>query len=541
MVSKKKKALYRSDLFKHLDGIVTAPTAYSLKKKGVLDFLLRQNSITISTLAKEFDANEGYLNVALRTLAAQGWLNYAVDHKKNEVWISKNEKSKTAFAYCDWYELAVTYLNIEDKFSAESLKIKKFSLFQKSFESYKNGHYPLSKNPEERLIQEQILKHIEGVLVGPVTVFLAMNGFFHNYFMEASFRPDEFHRDADNFGKILDFFCYLDWFTKKNNTYTFTEKGFFYAKRASAYGVTVSYIPTLRKVENLLFGDFSKLRNHTAKAPEIHVDRVMNVWGSGGAHAAYFNKIDEIIISIFNRPLDRQPKGILDMGCGNGAFLIHLFDVIEKQTLRGKHLEDHPLFLVGADYNKEALKVTRANLINADIWAKVLWADIGNPKQLDTDIFTDYNIHLSELLNVRTFLDHNRIWDDSIKATKKISHSTGAFATKGKRLSNNLVEESLKQHIAQWKPFIKKYGLIIIELHTIAPELTAQHLGKTAATAYDTTHGFSDQYILELDVFLEVLKETGLRSHPDHFSKYPDNDLATVSIHYITEDTDAKN
>ena len=60
------------------------------------------------------------------------------------------------------------------------------------------------------------------------------------------------------------------------------------------------------------------------------------------------------------------------MGCGNGAFLIHLYDVIEKRTKRGEMLEDYPLFLVGVDFNEAALKVTRANLTQADIWAKVI-------------------------------------------------------------------------------------------------------------------------------------------------------------------------
>src|SRR5690606_27899245 len=109
--------------------------------------------------------------------------------------------------------------------------------------------------------------------------------------------------------------------------------------------------------------------------------------------------------------LDEQPKGILDMGCGNGALLEHLFYTIENRTLRGKHLETHPLFLVGADYNQSALKITRANLIANDIWAKVIWGDIGNPAKLASDLKDNYNIDLNDLLNMRTFLDHNRIWE----------------------------------------------------------------------------------------------------------------------------------
>src|SRR5690606_19322200 len=113
---------------------------------------------------------------------------------------------------------------------------------------------------------------------------------------------------------------------------------------------------------------------------------------------------------IFNQPIHLQPKGVLDMGCGNGAFIQHIFETIERQTLRGKMLEEYPLFLVGADYNPAALKVTRANLINNDIWAKVIWGDIGNPQKLAEDLKENYEIELSDLLNIRTFLDHNRIW-----------------------------------------------------------------------------------------------------------------------------------
>ena len=144
---------------------------------------------------------------------------------------------------------------------------------------------------------------------------------------------------------------------------------------------------------------------------ETHVDREMNVW-EGGAHSTYFKVVDEIIIDIFNKPIEEQPKGILDMGCGNGAFLIHLFSLIESQTLRGTMLEEYPLKIIGVDYNEAALKVSKANLIQADIWAKIIWGDIGNPTLLADNSKENYDIELENLLNVeRTFLDHNRIWE----------------------------------------------------------------------------------------------------------------------------------
>jgi hypothetical protein len=329
----------------------------------------------------------------------------------------------------------------------------------------------------------------------------------------------------------LDFFTWLGWFTKKNETYTFTNKGLFFAKRASAYGVTVSYLPTFRHLDELIFGDALILRDVKEGEDEKHVDREMNVWGSGGAHSSYFKKMDDVLINIFNKPIADQPKGILDMGCGNGAFLQHAFEVIESRTSRGEMLDDYPLFLVGADYNKAAMKVTRANLISADIWAKVIWGDIGRPDLLASNLMDDYGIKLSDLLNVRTFLDHNRIWAEPKNTDiTRVSTSTGAFCHRGKRINNNRIEENLKEHFEKWMPFVKKHGLLMIELHTVAPELVANNIGKTASTAYDGTHGFSDQYIVEYDVFKKIALEAGLKIDKGFSFKFPDNSLATISI-----------
>ena len=58
-------------------------------------------------------------------------------------------------------------------------------------------------------------------------------------------------------------------------------------------------------------------------------------------------------------------------------------------------------------------------------------------------------------------------------------------------------------------------------------------VGKTAATAYDATHGFSDQFIVEIEVLQKIAAEAGLHSDADYFKKYPETDYATVSINLL--------
>lgn len=529
------KKQLRSTIFQHLDGLVTAPVVATLHDKNILNEFLEKSFFTLDEATEKFNANKGYLNVAFRVLASQGFINYSVDNKDNEVTLSSNNKTAYFLQYAYLYREVNDFLRYTMDFHPRNFEKEPFDKLAVLFEKHQH-HFGItfSENEQERNIQSQILKHIEGHLVGPTIVRLGMNGMFHKYFMETSFKAEEFHKEPACFEKILDFLTGLEWFTKNKDNYQFTETGLFFARRAASYGVTVSYLPMFAKMEDLLFGAAEKIRETGIDEDEIHVDRAMNVWGSGGAHATYFKVIDDFIIEIFNQPLENQPKGVLDMGCGNGAFLQHLFETIERRTLRGKHLDEYPLFLVGADYNQAALKITRANLINNDIWAKVIWGDIGDPERLSADLRENYNIDLNDLLNIRTFLDHNRIWKQPVHINPdRISTSTGAFAYRGNYLTNNEVEENLLEHMKKWQPYIKKFGLLVIELHTISPDITSQNLGLTPATAYDATHGFSDQYIVEVEVFHKICKEAGLEPDEKLFRKFPDSELATVSINLL--------
>ena len=292
MLSKEQKKEYRSDLFRHLDGIAVSPVAHALHHSGVCKFLLENETVNLNTLREKFSANEGYLNVALRILASQGWLAYSVNNDEEEISVRTNSSSALAFKHFDLYNDVVELIKFGERFHPRKFELEPFRKLEKIFKKYQAGYsIDLSAYAEdERLVITQILKHIEGILVGPTVVLLGMGGMFHKYFMEAYFRPDEYHKYPEEFAKILDFLSHLGWFKKKKESYQFTDKGLFYARRSSAYGVTVSYMPTFRKLDDLIFGNPEILRITSPGEKEMHVDRAMNVWGSGGAHAAYFKK-----------------------------------------------------------------------------------------------------------------------------------------------------------------------------------------------------------------------------------------------------------
>ena len=262
----------------------------------------------------------------------------------------------------------------------------------------------------------------------------------------------------------------------------------------------------------------------------------MNVWGSGGAHKTYFRKVDHVIVEIFNRPIEAQPRGICDMGCGDGTLLEHLYNVVRTQTARGPVLDQHPLVIIGADFNKVARRVSAQRLRKAAIpsfplFPVTLTGPLNWPEISKGSVSTS-----TTCCTCVHSLDHNRpyIAPASYAQFSRLARSTGAFAYLGEEIHNDELEENLVRHLRRWAPYVGRFGLLLLELHTLSPEMGASHPAKTPVVAYDGTHGFSDQYLVEAPVFLDLAREAGLVSDDGYRAQFPPSELATVTLNFFT-------
>ena len=517
-----KKILFLSKLFQHLDGIALIPTVIELQKKGILNYIQIKNQCSLSNLAQRHQANEAYLNVALRLLCSQGIITQKINNREVFFYDKKIEKYLNS-GVIQKYELVKELYNNPINYN-QIITNKKSEKFSKSILFNVIKRYLTYK--QENLTASKWDMHIEGALLSPIIVLLARNNFLNHLYQNETLQLG-LH---NNWDIIMQLFNKCELINDQNQI---TEYGSFIFKRASSYGVTVSYLATFQSINTLLYGDCNTLFNNNINEAETHVDRKMNVWGSGGAHNTYFKKIDKIIIDLFNLPIEEQPKGFIDIGCGNGKLIEHIFDLIYYQTNRGKVLQSHPLFIVGSDFNYKALEATSETIKKADIWAKTAFGDISDPDSLAKRLKTEHNIELHDLLNMRSFLDHNRIYTTPKYHNTQASLSTGAFCQRGKRILNHDVEQNLIEHFQKWAPYLKKYGLLIVELHSIDPLVSANNIGKTAITAYDATHGYSDQYIVEYDVFLQAALTAGLKPDPTHQYTFPSAEIPIVSINRL--------
>jgi hypothetical protein len=551
------KTAVRAAVFGHLAGMILAPVVKALWDRRVFDlFDSSSRWVSLDQVIESTHGNRGYLHVALRLLTSYGWLKQAQRVRRAPPYMSGTASRRTPFcasssedgpcyALTSEGEIA---LKLAPRLYAEAISFLPIAVFLEDFLlGRSHGSIPASLQilvgrvkeswgigPADDKVHGQIRTQLDGIVIGPAMVALARAGIFEQL-ERGAVDPKSIAANQTCLNCLLDLLATQGWMAREQNRVRLTSCGLYAAQIAPAYGVTASYLPLFTVVSTLLYGN-ARIPRIDENGVELFVNRAMNVWGSGGAHRTYFKKVDDIIVEIFNRPIERQPRGICDMGCGDGSLLEHLYFVVKNQTARGSVLDQHPLVVVGADFNKVARRVSTQTLRKARIPAfHVIPGDINRPAQLAGDLEKlGHDIH--DLLHVRSFLDHNRPYvppANYVKGDRK-ARSTGAFAHLGDEIPADELEENLVRHLRRWAPYVGRFGLLLLELHTLPPEVTAANLEKTPAVAYDGTHGFSDQYLVELPVFLDCAREAGLVADPRFQAKFPPSDLATISVNYFT-------
>jgi sirohydrochlorin ferrochelatase len=532
----------RAAVFTHLAGLVVAPTISALWERGALDPLVdARGPVGFDDLVERTHANRGYLRVALRLLLALGWL---AEEPAGAGAYQLTRRGRIAMTLAPplYAELTAYFLPralyLEESLFAtadEATTVPVVSLLRELVQRARDGwRIALHDDTVTATVRDQVRGHLDGMVIGPAIVALARTGLLDRL-ADGPVDPAQLPGHPAMLASVIDLLVARGWAIRSGTTVALTPAGRYAAQIASAYGVTVSYLPTFAMLPTLLFGN-PRIPRIDPSGFELLVNRAMNVWGSGGAHRTYFKRLDQIVIEIFNRPIEQQPRGICDMGCGDGTLLAHLYGVISDHTLRGQLLERHPLIVVGADFHKVARRATKQTLRQAGVPAfHVIPGDINRPAQLAGDLEAlDLDVH--ELLHIRSFLDHNRPYTRlaSYLPGTRTARTSGAFAYLGDEIPRDELEENLVRHLRRWAPYIARFGLLVLELHTLPTELTAAHLDRTPAVAYDGTHGFSDQYLVELPVFLACAREAGLRASDRLYAAFPPSDLATVSLSYFT-------
>ncbi|WP_127530237.1 AprA-related methyltransferase [Paenibacillus kobensis] len=486
------------------NGYVAVPVIAACSKQGLFSALSKAEPVSFHELAEKLGANQGFLRIALHMLESMNW----IERCEGDAYIRKPQS------------------DAHERIAAEAESLLSFPMKQylrRNQSKLTLGQWITLSQRQWDLQDPVMARFMDGMLAMPLLLALKENG-------QLNSEADASKLQLSNIGarareEIRQFFAQQGWLMQAADGDRLTDTGRFMADRIFITATVASYRPMLMSMDEILFGDCKPIFGRDEAGHELHVDRLLNVVGSGFQHEKYFSDMEEIVLSIFNRePLAEQPRYIADMGCGDGSLLKKMVDIIRDKSVRGRYLQEHPLKLIGIDFNEKALEATSRTLQDTDYL--VLKGNIGDPQQVIQDLKELGIDDPEQILHVRSFLDHDRPYlppADTVSAEERSSvrYDEPYVDSEGNEIPAVNVIQSLVEHLDRWSSVMGKHGMIILEVHCLEPQTVRAYMSKCESLHFDAYHGFSQQLLVGAERFLMAASETGLFPNSGFFRKYP--------------------
>lgn len=466
-------------IYRWLNGLTVVPTVVGLLRSGLLQALGSAPACTLplSQMASLCpSARTGAVCAMFRTLALQGWAGLAGRDSDTVVHLTPAGQAvlRLAIRHADVLSHVVAYTSTTSMFrrllrkpcDAQEGWLADFAVIMEM--GHRNWDIAAHEAPDDQVhVIEHLIAYLDGLILCPLIVALGMPDFelSNGRLIELSPAIADLEQRAlrpipgcERGLELAAQFLNLHGLVNAANAQSpgqLSDAGVAVLSEAANFGVPVSYQGVYSQPERILM----PIERSSATVDE-HVDRIINIWGSGNStvlkrfrHDVHADVLSEIFDAL---PLEQQPIGIADMGAGSGHPLREMVDFVLHHTRRGRHLEQFPLVVVGADYSPAACSRLRETLSDLNqlpgVTALTIQADVGDPDTFDQRIRASgivtragtmeapRAVTAQDFLHTHMFLLHDR--ELHVSSSAKSRDIIDAHATSANRFA---VEDALAQ------------------------------------------------------------------------------------------------
>jgi len=524
------RAALRRAMFLSQDSVVLCMTLRGLNEVGVLEPSL-EGEHPLSELYPEMTAaGFGAIRVAMHSLRGAGWLAGSPPLDPGAVTFEWTEAGRRAMETREHFiaigDLLAGFAEDRERAWREPWTEPQVGAYRELVVAA-TGRWSLPTewpDVEAELVRELL----DLALVAPAMLWLRESARLGEGGPELS---------ADPFGEsTAELLRTLGWLDDGG----WTESGEQAQAFALNFGGVITYLPLFARLPEIYRGELNVA--HDSGEPEWHVLRDLNLRISGAAHKRYFSESESIFIELFDRePIERQPTFVADMGCGDGSWLAHLYEVIRGETARGRHLDEHPLTMVGIDPDPGARAATERKLTEAGASSLVLPGDVTDPDRLANDLAA-HGLRIEDGLHIRAFIDHERTYRGDSEEPWAPGWASSVYVdSAGRPVSGEDIERDLIAHLRRWKPHVHRHGLVVLEAHSVAPSVIRRHLGALHGIAFDAHQAYSKQYTVDHASFLRCSQAAGLQPAGYRERRYPaGRPFVSISLNRLLVVTDGE-
>ncbi|MBB4730016.1 SDR family NAD(P)-dependent oxidoreductase [Xanthomonas arboricola] len=493
-------------LNRYSHGMVLVPFVDAMRRQGCLAYMASAGRFSAASLCGRFSCNEGYVAVALRMFHTLGWIEAAGDGH----W-----QVTKAFA---------AHAAIPDRI---------MELYRFPFDGYARGS---AKRSLRRWLErsadgwetadERLRDYLDGVFAIPLLLALEHHGRVRRGTADTEGRIALDLELADGPRREIEAWLLAKRWTRRDpEGLCLLPSGQSMLDRIRTTAALASYRPMLAQTATLLSGVPDDVLSLDGKGHEKHLDRTLNVVGSGFQHRRYFAALAGFVLRCFDTDdIATQPACLADTGCGDGTLLRTLYDKVLAETKRGTAIDRHPLRLAAIDWNTKALRQSALTLAGTP--HTTLKGDIGDPATIVADLGRLGIGTRDDVLHVRSFLDHDRPYhppvDATEAATRRVVGVDGVFIDHaGGRIPARDVMQSTVEHLRRWGDVVGGDGLLLLEVHSLPTAIGAAFIDEAESLHFDAYHSMSRQFLLDARSFVLAAAEAGLFCDDGDWQSYP--------------------
>jgi hypothetical protein len=502
------------------DGMVLCATLRGLHAVGLLERSLAREG-TVDELCPQLDAGFGHVRVGLRTLAQAGWIEPSPGMTPAATTLRWTAAGRAAAERRDDLLGAGSYLATFTDAApgawSAPWRAERRARFAELVDLAAARWFVDELDPAGATLAA----YLDGAVAAPALVSLGTAGRLGG---AGPALPTDEH--GAHLARLL---VALGWLGDDGS---WTAAGLAGLQFVPHLGLAGSHLPLLARLPELYAG-----RTAGHNRPRRLVQRELKLRADEAAHDRYFADADPLVASVFDRqPLSDQPRCVVHSGCGDGTWLARIHALVRDRTLRGRHLGEHPLRLVGADADEQAAERARLTLAAAGADALVVVADASDPDAL-RDALAAHGVAMDDALHVRAFADLERTFGAAAAGPAAPAVSSGAYLDDdGRALDPADVEADLAAHLARWRPHVARHGLVLLDAHCVAPHVATRHAGALNSVASDALHGLSRRYPVERRALVAALRRAGLRQAATGERRYPTTrPFVAVSLSHLLD------
>jgi hypothetical protein len=488
---------------RHLDGLGIGSTVAALYERGVLEWLQTNPNARLSGILSHFGGNSGFLQLAMRLLACQGWFSISPFSDYDDSTFTLTPKGRLALTYAQLYKQAFTRF-VELNQLLPELDRHDEAIAALALEYRKHNSAVSDLTPD---LQWQIAGHLDGHFVGPIMSWLESNRIF-SHFDQTSKILDLREQQLPYLRAAFEILEIQGWLRFDSVSAQLTPEGTYAAACAKQYWYPIAYAQTLIRIPKLLFGELPITPETDGE--ETHVDRALDIQFSGKVFSATCRSaLEKIVIPLFTgQPPKDRIKAIVDTGCGDGSLLGTLHRTIAT------HAPDfaEPLLMIGVEPSSTARRVASTKLRGEQVPHLMLEGDITCPQEIARQLSAQ-GFHAENTLHVSKSVIHNRRYLSPSQTSDLDLRSSNVFTLRdGSRIPAGHLEQNLVEHFQAWRPLTERHGMVVIEAHTAPVNTITRLLGRSIATLVDSLHGYSSQYLVEPSVFMGAARKANYQS-----------------------------